>query len=146
MTSADDRLLWDVGHQCYVHKLHDRTQPGLSTRSGRRNGVSGFPNTQAESPYDLFDVGHAGTAIATAVGMARGDTAMQPGFNRVVALVGDASIVNGVAFEGLNQAGTLNRQFLAILNDNSMGIAKTQGRVRLATSGAFPRRAACGKR
>jgi 1-deoxy-D-xylulose-5-phosphate synthase len=119
-----DRLLWDVGHQAYVHKL-------LTGRNDRFDklrkpgGISGFPSIE-ESPYDLFNVGHAGTAIATAVGMARGLSA-QGSDARVVALVGDASIVNGVAFEGLNQAGVLKRQLLVILNDNSMGIAPTQG-------------------
>ncbi len=119
-----DRLLWDVGHQCYVHKLltgrNDRFE---SLRQG--GGLSGFPSID-ESPYDLFNVGHAGTAIATAVGMARADAALGRSA-RTVALVGDASIVNGVAFEGLNQAGILKRQLLVVLNDNSMGIAKTQG-------------------
>lgn len=119
-----DRLLWDVGHQCYVHKL-------LTGRNARfdslrqAGGISGFPSVR-ESEYDLFDVGHAGTSIATAVGMARGDSALGRD-SRVVALIGDASIVNGVAFEGLNAAGTLRRQFLVVLNDNSMGIAPTQG-------------------
>ncbi len=119
-----DRLLWDVGHQAYVHKLLTGRNAGfdLLRQSG---GVSGFPST-SESEYDLFNVGHAGTAIATAVGMARGDQILNRD-TRVVALVGDASIVNGVAFEGLNQAGELKRQFLTILNDNSMGIAATQG-------------------
>jgi len=79
-----------------------------------------------ESEYDLFNVGHAGTAIATATGMARG-YAIERSDQRVVAVVGDASIFNGVAFEGLNQAGTLSRQLLVVLNDNSMGIAPTQG-------------------
>ncbi|MBU0616200.1 MAG: 1-deoxy-D-xylulose-5-phosphate synthase, partial [Planctomycetes bacterium] len=121
---SEDRLLWDVGHQCYVHKLiTGRAADFDSLRQA--DGISGFPSTR-ESPYDLFDVGHAGTSIATAVGLARGDSAL--GRNkRVVALIGDASIANGVAFEGLNQAGTLQRQFLVVLNDNSMGIAKTQG-------------------
>lgn len=120
----NDRLLWDVGHQCYVHKL-------LTGRNSRfeqlrqAGGLSGFPSIY-ESEYDLFNVGHAGTAIATAVGLARGDAALGQD-RRVVAVVGDASIVNGVAFEGLNQAGVLKRQFLVILNDNSMGIARTQG-------------------
>ncbi len=121
---SSDRLLWDVGHQCYVHKLLTGRHARFDTLR-QAGGVSGFPST-AESPYDLFDVGHAGTAIATAVGMARGDQ-LQGRDHRAVALIGDASIVNGVAFEGLNQAGTLNRQFLVILNDNSMGIAPTQG-------------------
>lgn len=119
-----DRLLWDVGHQCYPHKLlsgrHERFD---SLR--KAGGVSGFPEP-AESEYDLFRVGHAGTAIATAVGLARGDQVL--GLDRrIVALVGDASIVNGLSFEGLNQAGLLNRQFLVVLNDNNWGIAPTQG-------------------
>ncbi|MBK8914900.1 MAG: 1-deoxy-D-xylulose-5-phosphate synthase [Phycisphaerales bacterium] len=121
---SQDRLLWDVGHQCYVHKLITGRNERFETLR-KAGGVSGFPSIH-ESPYDLFDVGHAGTAIATAVGMARGDSLMERD-TRVVALVGDASIVNGVAFEGLNQAGVLQRQLLVILNDNSMGIAKTQG-------------------
>ncbi len=121
---ASDRLLWDVGHQCYVHKLLTGRNANFDSLR-QAGGVSGFPS-RAESPYDLFDVGHAGTSIATAVGMARGDSVLGRE-TRVVALIGDASIVNGVAFEGLNQAGTLKRQFLVILNDNSMGIAPTQG-------------------
>lgn len=121
---SKDRLLWDVGHQCYVHKLLTGRNH-LFDALRQSGGASGFPS-RAESPYDLFDVGHAGTSIATAVGMARGDSAL--GLDtRVVALIGDASIVNGVAFEGLNQAGTLKRQLLVVLNDNSMGISKTQG-------------------
>ncbi|HRX87535.1 MAG TPA: 1-deoxy-D-xylulose-5-phosphate synthase, partial [Phycisphaerae bacterium] len=121
---ASDRLLFDVGHQCYPHKLLTGRADRFETIR-KAGGLSGFPST-AESEYDLFNVGHAGTAIATAVGLARGD-AMQERDTRVVALVGDASIVNGVAFEGLNQAGTLKRQMLVILNDNSWGIAPTQG-------------------
>ncbi|HEY3243645.1 MAG TPA: 1-deoxy-D-xylulose-5-phosphate synthase [Phycisphaerae bacterium] len=121
---SNDRLLWDVGHQCYPHKL-------LTGRNDRfdmirkAGGLSGFPEV-AESEYDLFNVGHAGTAIATAIGMARADALLERD-TRVVALVGDASIVNGVAFEGLNQAGTLRRQFLVVLNDNEWGISPTQG-------------------
>ncbi len=119
-----DRLLWDVGHQCYPHKLLTGRADRFDTIR-KAGGLSGFPST-SESEYDLFNVGHAGTAIATAVGLARGDTLLKRD-SRVVALVGDASIVNGVAFEGLNQAGTLKRQMLVILNDNSWGIAPTQG-------------------
>jgi 1-deoxy-D-xylulose-5-phosphate synthase len=119
-----DRLLWDVGHQAYVHKLLTGRNARFDTLR-KTGGISGFPNTD-ESEYDLFNVGHAGTAIATAVGMARGSMLMKDN-RRVVALVGDASIFNGVAFEGLNQAGILRRQLLVVLNDNSMGIAPTQG-------------------
>ena len=119
-----DRLLWDVGHQCYPHKLLTGRNERFDTLR-KSGGVSGFPSID-ESEFDLFDVGHAGTAIATAAGLARGDDACgRQGC--VVAVVGDASIVNGLAFEGLNQAGTLKRQFLVILNDNEWGIAPTQG-------------------
>lgn len=131
---AHDRLLFDVGHQCYPHKLLTGRYPLLS-KLRQRGGMAGFPEPR-ESPYDLFSVGHAGTAISTAVGMARGDTLNGEGFNesnpngrRVVSIIGDASIVNGVALEGLNNAGTLKRQFLVILNDNGMSIAKPQGAV-----------------
>lgn len=119
-----DRLLWDVGHQCYPHKLLTGRHERFETLR-KAGGVSGFPDIH-ESEHDLFSVGHAGTAIATAVGMARGDQILKRD-NHVVALVGDASIVNGVAVEGLNQAGTLKRQFLIVLNDNEWGISPTQG-------------------
>jgi 1-deoxy-D-xylulose-5-phosphate synthase len=119
-----DRMLWDVGHQCYPHKLLTGRAKNFSSLR-KKGGVCGFPDP-LESPYDLFAVGHAGTGISTAVGMARGDL-LQKRDTRVVALVGDASIVNGLAFEGLNNAGTLNRQMLIILNDNSMSISEPQG-------------------
>jgi len=130
-----DRLLFDVGHQCYPHKLLTGRLPLLS-RLRTREGMAGFPEPR-ESPFDLFSVGHAGTGISTAVGMARGDQlsgqAFDPRTNpsgrRVVTLIGDASIVNGVAMEGLNNAGTLKRQFLVVLNDNGMSIAHPQGAI-----------------
>src|SRR6476659_5387184 len=107
--TGPDRLLWDVGHQSYAHKLLTGRGGGFPNLR-KRGSVSGFPSPD-ESPYDLFAVGHAGTAISTAVGMARGDGHLNRD-NHVVAVVGDASIVNGMAFEGLNNAGTLNRQLL----------------------------------
>lgn len=119
-----DRLLWDVGHQCYPHKLITGRYKNFHTLR-KQGGICGFPKHD-ESPYDLFSVGHAGTAISTAVGMARADL-MQKRDTKVIALVGDASIVNGLAFEGLNNAGTLKRQMLVILNDNSMSISEPQG-------------------
>lgn len=130
-----DRLLFDVGHQCYPHKLVTGRYPLLEHLRTRR-GMAGFPEP-LESPYDLFRVGHAGTAISTAVGMARGDELSGDGYDprsnpsgrRVVTVIGDASIVNGVAMEGLNNAGTLRRQFLVVLNDNGMSISKPQGAV-----------------
>src|SRR5277367_4502451 len=115
--AGPDRLLFDVGHQCYPHKmLTGRADQFEKLR--KKGSVGGFPSPE-ESPFDLFAVGHAGTAISTAVGMARGDQYLQKD-SHVVAVVGDASIVNGMAFEGLNAAGTVNRQLLIILNDNGM--------------------------
>ncbi len=121
---SDDRLLWDVGHQCYAHKLLTG-RVGLFETLRQAGGISGFP-APAESRYDLFATGHAGTAISTAVGLAWADKAS--GSNRkIVAVVGDASIANGLALEGINNAVMLDRQFLIILNDNSMAIDRTQG-------------------
>lgn len=136
--AGPDRLLFDVGHQCYPHKMLTG-RADLFDRLRKKGSVSGFPAPD-ESPYDLFAVGHAGTAISTAVGMARGDAQLGKS-NHVVALVGDASIVNGLSFEGLNNAGTLKRQLLIVLNDNGMSISQPQGalaqyleRVRVSTT------------
>ena len=136
--TGPDRLLWDVGHQSYSHKLLTG-RAAQFPKLRKRGSVSGFPSPE-ESPFDLFAVGHAGTAISTAVGMARADQHLERD-NHVVAVVGDASIVNGLAFEGLNGAGTLKRQLLLVLNDNGMSISKPQGafaqyleRVRVSTT------------
>jgi 1-deoxy-D-xylulose-5-phosphate synthase len=122
---SHDRLLFDVGHQCYPHKLVTG-RFHLLGQLRQTGGMSGFPEPR-ESSYDLFSVGHAGTAISTAIGMARGDSLLGKDDRKVVALVGDSSIVNGLAFEGLNNAGTLNRQLLVVLNDNGMSIGRPQG-------------------
>jgi len=121
-----DRLLWDVGHQCYGHKLLTGRRDDFPTLR-QAGGLSGFP-APSESEYDLFATGHAGTAISTAVGLAWADQANKLDTS-VVAVVGDASIVNGLSMEGINSAGTLNRQLLIILNDNSMAIDRTRGAV-----------------
>src|ERR1700712_3479866 len=136
--AGHDRLLWDVGHQSYPHKMLTG-RAGQFAKLRKKGSVSGFPSPD-ESPFDLFAVGHAGTAVSTAVGMARGDAILKRD-NHVVAVVGDASIVNGMAFEGLNNAGTLKRQMLIVLNDNGMSISEPQGafsqyleRVRVSTT------------
>ncbi len=121
---ARDRLTWDVGHQCYVHKiLTGRARRFDTLRKG--GGISGFPSPD-ESKFDQFFVGHGGTSITTALGLALG-AQMCKTDEKVVAVVGDASIVNGVSFEGLNNTSLLKRQLLIILNDNSMAIDKTRG-------------------
>jgi len=122
---AHDRLLFDVGHQCYPHKLITG-RFGKLDRLRMRDGIAGFPEPR-ESHYDQFSVGHAGTGISTAIGMARGDQLTGQSDRNIVTLVGDSSIVNGLAFEGLNNAGTLKRQFLVVLNDNGMSIGMPQG-------------------
>jgi 1-deoxy-D-xylulose-5-phosphate synthase len=119
-----DKLFWDVGHQCYTHKIiTGRRESFKKLRS--RDGISGFPNP-SESPYDQFAVGHAGTAVATAVGMAIGEQHCG-NKEKIIALVGDASIVNGLSLEALNNMGLVKRQLLVVLNDNSMAIDATQG-------------------
>ncbi len=133
-----DKLLWDVGHQCYTHKIVTGRKAGFE-RLRHAGGISGFPNP-AECEQDQFTVGHAGTSITTAIGMALGEQlkaasssrGAQPASRtapRIVALVGDASIVNGVSFEGLNNLGLVKRQMLIVLNDNSMAIDATVGAV-----------------
>ncbi len=121
-----DKLLWDVGHQCYAHKIITGRR-GSFDKLRQGGGISGFPNA-AESEYDQFTVGHAGTSVATAVGMALG-YARRGVKDRIVALVGDASIVNGASFEALNNLGLVKRQLLIVLNENSMAIDATQGAI-----------------
>jgi len=123
---ACDKLLWDVGHQCYAHKIITGRRE-LFSRLRQADGLSGFPNPE-ESVYDRFAVGHAGTSVATAVGMALGAGRAKTG-EKIVAIVGDASIVNGTNFEALNNLGLVNRQLLIVLNDNSMAIDATVGTV-----------------
>jgi len=120
---AKDRLLWDVGHQCYAHKLLTGRQDRFDGLR-QAGGISGFP-APSESEYDLFATGHAGTAISTAMGLAWADKRQAD--HKVVAVVGDASIANGLSLEAINNLGRLGRQFLIVLNDNSMAIDRTQG-------------------
>ena len=133
-----DKLLWDVGHQCYTHKIVTGRRDKF-TLLRHLGGISGFPNP-AESEHDLFAVGHAGTSIATAIGMALGEqlktrdrNAKEPQAGRdgsqIVVVIGDASIVNGPSFEALNNLGLVKRQLLIVLNDNSMAIDATVGAV-----------------
>ena len=121
---ATDRLVWDVGHQTYCHKLITGRRAQFDTLR-RRGGLSGFPNKD-ESPYDLFNTGHSSTAISTALGLACGDK-LREQRRKAVAVVGDGAIAVGMAFEALNHAGALAENLLVVLNDNSMSISKTVG-------------------
>jgi len=140
-----DKLLWDVGHQCYTHKIITGRKAGFE-RLRHAGGISGFPSP-AESEYDQFTVGHAGTSIATAIGLGLGEQLkaknveartklsrqelekIKQAAPKIVAVVGDASIVNGASFEALNNLGLVKRQMLIVLNDNSMAIDATVGAV-----------------
>jgi 1-deoxy-D-xylulose-5-phosphate synthase len=119
-----DRLIWDVGHQAYAHKLLTGRAEMFHTLR-RHGGVSGFPRL-SESPYDHFGVGHASTSISAALGMALArDLAGEK--HEVIAVIGDGSMTSGLAYEGLNQAGDMGRKMTVILNDNEMSISKNVG-------------------
>lgn len=119
-----DKVVWDVGHQCYPHKIiTGRRERFCSLRSYQ--GISGFPN-QNESRYDAFIAGHANTAISAALGMnAALDVQQKKG--HVIAVIGDASLTGGMAYEALNNAAHLKKNFLVILNDNEMAISRNVG-------------------
>ncbi len=122
--TPDDRLVWDVGHQTYPHKI----LTGRRARMGslrRKNGIAGFPK-RAESPYDTFGVGHSSTSLSAALGMAV--AADRVGSDRrIVAVIGDGAMTAGMAFEALNHAGHLKSDLLVVLNDNEMSISPNVG-------------------
>ena len=123
-----DRLIWDVGHQAYGHKILTERRDVFDTNR-RLNGIAGFPNI-FESEYDAFGTGHSSTSISAALGMAmaaqiKGDTKQQH-----IAVIGDASIASGMAFEALNHAGVTNANILVILNDNAIGIDPSIGALK----------------
>ena len=132
--APEDKIIWDVGHQCYSHKL-------LTGRYGefhtirKHKGLSGFPRV-AESPYDAFGTGHSSTSISAALGIAEARDLIRkfqisnfkfqiPG--KVIAVIGDGALTAGLAFEGLNHAGHLKKDMIVILNDNEMSISKNVG-------------------
>lgn len=120
----EDKLVWDVGHQAYAHKLlTGRLQQFDSLR--QKGGLSGYPRL-TESKYDHFGVGHSSTSISAALGMAMARD-LEGKDNEVIAVIGDGSLTAGLAFEGLNQAGDLGRKMVVVLNDNEMSISKNVG-------------------
>ena len=126
--TPDDQLIWDVGHQAYGHKILTERRENFHTNR-QLNGISGFPK-RSESVYDTFGVGHASTSISAALGMAiasklKGDLKKQH-----IAVIGDASIAGGMAFEGLNHAGVTDANLLVILNDNAIGIDPSVGALK----------------
>ncbi|NER18982.1 1-deoxy-D-xylulose-5-phosphate synthase [Spongiivirga citrea] len=126
--TPNDQLIWDVGHQAYGHKiLTGRKEIFESNR--RLNGISGFPK-RAESEYDAFGVGHSSTSISAALGMAIASNLKGEIEKQHIAVIGDASIASGMAFEGLNHAGVTDANLLVILNDNAIGIDPSVGALK----------------
>ena len=121
-----DRLVFDVGHQCYTHKMLTGRREAMSTLR-QYGGVAGFPKP-SESVHDAFIAGHASNSVAVALGMARARTMLGEGY-RVIALIGDGALTGGLAYEGLSNAGDCGRQLLVILNDNGMSITPNVGGV-----------------
>lgn len=123
-----DLLVWDVGHQAYGHKILTGRRENFHTNR-RLNGISGFPKRE-ESEYDTFGVGHSSTAISAALGMAIASNLKGEFSKHHIAVVGDASIASGMAFEGLNHAGVTKANLLVILNDNAIGIDPSVGALK----------------
>ena len=119
-----DKIIWDVGHQAYTHKLLTGRKHIFHTLR-QSGGISGFPK-RVESPYDAFDTGHSSTSISAALGMAVGKD-LKKDRRRVIAVIGDGSMTAGMAFEGLNNAGDLNKDLIVVLNDNEMSISPNVG-------------------
>lgn len=122
--TPDDRLVWDVGHQAYPHKVLTGRRDRLSSIK-RKDGLAPFP-TRSESEYDTFGVGHSSTSVSAALGMALADR-LKGGHRAHVAVIGDGAMTAGLAFEALNHAGALDANLLVVLNDNDMSISENVG-------------------
>ena len=138
--TPDDRLVWDVGHQAYAHKILTGRRDRFSTNR-KQGGLSGFPNPD-ESEYDTFQAGHASNSISAALGMSIASELQANTNRRVVAVIGDASISGGLAFEGINNASIHKNNLLIVLNDNDMSIDRPVGALgeymtKLSTSKSY---------
>lgn len=125
MDTPDDRLVWDVGHQAYAHKILTGRRDQFCTNR-KMGGLSGFPNPK-ESEYDTFTAGHASNSISAALGMSIASELSEHPDRKVVAIIGDASIGGGMAFEGINNAAIHKNNLLIVLNDNDMSIDRPVG-------------------
>ncbi len=119
-----DKIIWDVGHQSYAHKILTGRRDNFRTLR-QRGGISGFPR-RVESRFDYFGVGHASTSISAALGILTAEEILG-GFGKVVAVIGDGALTGGESFEALNHAGQLKKKLIVVLNDNEMSIAKNVG-------------------
>lgn len=122
--SPRDKIIWDVGHQCYPHKIITGRR-GLFQTLRQYGGISGFPSRK-ESPHDVFDTGHASNSISVALGISEAKNKKGEDF-KVICVIGDGALSGGQAFEALNHAGHLKSDILVVLNDNEMSISKSIG-------------------
>ncbi len=124
--TPEDRIIWDVGHQTYTHKLLTGRKERFSTLR-QYGGISGFPSVK-ESVYDTFNVGHSSTAVSVALGMAIARD-FKKTKEKIIAVIGDGALSSGLTFEGLNNTGQINTDLIVILNDNAMFISKRVGAI-----------------
>ena len=129
LSSPKDRIVWDVGHQCYAHKLLTGRRDRFDTIR-QYGGLSGFPN-RAESPHDVVGTGHASTSISYGLGLVEAQRIAREDGGNVVCVLGDGALTGGVAFEALNQAGHLRTPLVVVLNDNEMSIRANVGALQL---------------
>lgn len=125
--TPEDKVVWDVGHQAYAHKILTGRRDEFNTNR-KLNGISGFPRIE-ESPYDAFGGGHASVSISAALGMAQANK-LKGSRHNVIAVIGDGALTGGLAYEGLNNAGASNADILVILNDNNMSISDNVGALK----------------
>ncbi|MCD6584977.1 MAG: 1-deoxy-D-xylulose-5-phosphate synthase [Desulfobacteraceae bacterium] len=130
----NDKIIWDVGHQAYTHKLLTGRKDRFHTLR-QHGGISGFPKI-TESPCDAFTTGHSGTSISAALGIASAKRLNQEN-SKVIAVIGDGSLTAGLAFEGLNQAGDIHKDMIVILNDNDLSIGPNVGALSSLLSRTF---------
>jgi 1-deoxy-D-xylulose-5-phosphate synthase len=123
--TPQDKIIWDVGHQTYAHKIITGRKEKFATLR-RKNGLSGFPRRE-ESPYDVFNVGHSGTSISAASGFTEAGSLKSDSNDKIIAVIGDGSMTTGMAFEGLNWTGHRGKNMIIILNDNEMSISPNVG-------------------
>lgn len=135
--APDDKIIWDVGHQSYAHKLLTGRRERFHTLR-QYDGICGFTR-MSESPYDAFSTGHSSTSISAGLGIACAKR-LKNDNSKVIAVIGDGSMTAGLAYEGLNQAGDINKNILVILNDNDMSIAHNVGAVSSLLSRTFSAR------
>ena len=140
--TPDDKLIWDVGHQAYGHKILTGRRAIFHTNR-QYKGISGFPN-RTESEYDAFGVGHASTSISATLGMAVASKLKGENDRKHIAVIGDGAMTGGLALEGMNNAGVSNADILVVLNDNGISIDKNVGALKdyltmMATSKTYNR-------